>query len=498
MKKINFTKPKHHINKPLQLNSVIKSEDQSDDILALGVDKTVKYIPRNSLNNTPQTLDQVLTNGNQSDKPIILKGLASQTELIGGAMEIVDTINGSIQYTGSSIAYTPISLNGYNALFFQKYTDGYASYMFPEHDTGSYTLVSTADLKTVAGESLIGSGDISIPTKSFQNLQQTLDNGDTAHAKIMLIGINNKGSFKANPDEAFIELLTDDGGSIVLTDSSYLNQITLSLDSNSPTINFSKDNIISKIKSNPENTIDQGIFYLPITAYSGVAQTLATLDDITLQKALENNAIANIDTPFIINNGSTGSFKMDDNGIHLRTIAPIPVSIGGNGNLFLSGANGGQIKMSTTMDITGNGLPVNISSNKLLKITGASGVEISEGSSSIKIKNNNLSIGDVAINITSNFITKVHGDGGLQLTSLSPVVIETPAPVDINSLYSPVTIKSGAAQVNLDAADIIDIVKGKLKITGIPVYSDNTDAISNGYEVDKVYKTPTGELRIVF
>lgn len=106
--------PKQYVNKPLQLNSVPKSEDSSDNILVQGADKTVKFISRDELNtaeqvntdwnsesglsqllNKPefktingesvlgngditfqesevQNLDQVLTEGNSTDKTITL------------------------------------------------------------------------------------------------------------------------------------------------------------------------------------------------------------------------------------------------------------------------------------------------------------------------------------------------------------------------------------------------------------------------------------------
>lgn len=375
-------------------------------------------------------------------------------------------------------------------------------------ESGTSQLLNKPTFKTINGKEILGTGDLIIKEESSPNLQVTLENG--AEATLGESNVKIMSSFKGNTVSSFrnqsgnqsaqIELRSDASTQILVQDD--LKSSEISIVSNNIKLQAFDLNVNGKFGAGGIEfglaTISQiGNAKITVPQNPGI-HTVAMTDDITLQKALETNAVANINTPLIINNSTAGSLTIDNNGIYLRSISPIPVSIGGNGDLFLSGAHGSQINMSNTMNIAANGLPLNISSDQLIKIAGTSGIEISEGSSSIKVKRNNLNIGDVGVNITSNFVTKVHGDGGLQLTSLSPVIVEAPAPVDIRSLYAPVTIKSEIAQVNLDAADCIDIVRGKLKITGIPMYNDNNDAISNDYEVDKVYKTPTGELRIVF
>jgi len=79
------------------------------------------------------------------------------------------------------------------------------------------------------------------------------------------------------------------------------------------------------------------------------------------------------------------------------------------------------------------------------------------------------------------------------------------APVDLGSqpLTTTGTISSGAitatGQVNVTSlsASGAATIAGLPKLTGLSVYANNAAAVSGGLAVNSVYKTATGELRIV-
>jgi hypothetical protein len=52
------------------------------------------------------------------------------------------------------------------------------------------------------------------------------------------------------------------------------------------------------------------------------------------------------------------------------------------------------------------------------------------------------------------------------------------------------------SNVTINPAEII-ISTGNLSLQNIPTYTDNAAALGAGYPVNSIYKTPTGEIRIV-
>ncbi|AYN05815.1 hypothetical protein [Flavobacterium sp. 140616W15] len=98
--------------KPLELDNVPASTSKSDSILARGVDKIIKWIPRSDLNGT-QNLDKTLANGNTTDKDIIISKdrfdstINNTISAIGLETEYIDkssTIKSTSRFGGNQIS----------------------------------------------------------------------------------------------------------------------------------------------------------------------------------------------------------------------------------------------------------------------------------------------------------------------------------------------------------------------------------------------------------
>jgi hypothetical protein len=227
--------PRQYINKPLKLNSVPKSENPSDNILVQGADKTVKFITRDELNtaeqvntdwnsesglsqllNKPefktingesvlgegditfqdgeaQNLDQVLTEGNATDKTITLfinganPAAATSVHSLTPYYNIIENRQVNIKSTQFSNAYkiehttAPFDQITYQTHFIGMYKDGVsnATY-FPSYtnDNGNSAFFPVS----VNGNFADKYGNITLSTGGGgdQDLKSVLDKGAVA------------------------------------------------------------------------------------------------------------------------------------------------------------------------------------------------------------------------------------------------------------------------------------------------------------------------------
>lgn len=101
MKNTNPKESKHHISKPLQLNSVPQSEDKLDSVLVRGADKIVKHVPRSQFSNgSTQTLQQVLDNGNILSSNSVI-AFPSTSIFSGNISMSSSTFNNQMDITGN-------------------------------------------------------------------------------------------------------------------------------------------------------------------------------------------------------------------------------------------------------------------------------------------------------------------------------------------------------------------------------------------------------------
>lgn len=91
--------PKQYVTKPLQLNSVPKSENPTDNILVQGTDKIVKFIPRNEFNSgigeisgTPNSITKFNASGNNLQESAITEEI--DRILINKSVEINSQLEG--------------------------------------------------------------------------------------------------------------------------------------------------------------------------------------------------------------------------------------------------------------------------------------------------------------------------------------------------------------------------------------------------------------------
>jgi hypothetical protein len=144
--------PKQYVSKPLKLNSVPRSENETVNILVQGADKTVKFIPRNEV--------EVNADWNANWGPA---QILNKPDIY--ALEQRDSDLQNQIYNKQDLLYS-----GYN-------------------------------IKTINGNSILGEGDIS----SVPNLQQVLATGSTAT-------INEEATIIANSDTGYSRFAINDEG----------------------------------------------------------------------------------------------------------------------------------------------------------------------------------------------------------------------------------------------------------------------------------------------
>jgi hypothetical protein len=109
---------------------------------------------------------------------------------------------------------------------------------------------------------------------------------------------------------------------------------------------------------------------------------------------------------------------------------------------------------------------------------------------------------------TPNQILKTNSSGNIQWGTVNSVLQS--APVDLGSqpltttgevstgaLTSTSLTSTGAASVASLASTGAVTIAGLPKLTGLSIYANNAAAVTGGLTVNSVYKTATGELRIV-
>lgn len=82
-------------------------------------------------------------------------------------------------------------------------------------------------------------------------------------------------------------------------------------------------------------------------------------------------------------------------------------------------------------------------------------------------------------------------DLGASNNDLHEVIMEV---IDTNT-NTDATVKAVVDQAN--GYTLVQLIADYINLVGLPVYNDNSSAVSNGVPVDCIYATPTGELRIV-
>lgn len=230
--------PTQYISKPLQLNSVPKSENPSDNILVQGADKTVKFITRDELNtaeqvntdwnsesglsqllNKPefktingesvlgegditfqdgeaQNLDQVLTEGNTTDKTITLfinganPAAATSVHSLTPYYNIIENRQVNMKSTQFNNAYkiehttAPFDQITYQTHFIGMYKDGVSNTTyFPSYksDNGNSAFFPVS----VNGKFADEHGNIEIE-RNNGNLDFTLESGNSSNKNIVL------------------------------------------------------------------------------------------------------------------------------------------------------------------------------------------------------------------------------------------------------------------------------------------------------------------------
>ncbi|BFM41718.1 hypothetical protein CFS9_03590 [Flavobacterium sp. CFS9] len=162
--------PKHCINKPLQLNSVSKSENTAYNILVQGIDKTVKFVPKEEIN-----FQNILNNGAENGATAtvaggyagILTGFSPYEKSIGFITHNEDYLksaelnlsNGSfsigaratnnscqLNYNYGTLEIQLIHENFMSRIEFQR-PMSHSTFTFPSRaEAGSYTVAMTSDL----------------------------------------------------------------------------------------------------------------------------------------------------------------------------------------------------------------------------------------------------------------------------------------------------------------------------------------------------------------
>jgi hypothetical protein len=105
-----------------------------------------------------------------------------------------------------------------------------------------------------------------------------------------------------------------------------------------------------------------------------------------------------------------------------------------------------------------------------------SSISISNGYSDLLFRNSSISVSSVNENISSSLF-------------IEPETRTTLGVYDSDNNNNNVEIKLSTAEITIDTVALF--------LPNIPTYADNAAAVADDYPVDGIYKTSTGELRIV-
>ncbi|MFH6947803.1 hypothetical protein ACHRV6_04880 [Flavobacterium sp. FlaQc-51] len=311
-------------------------------------------------------------------------------------------------------------------------------------ESGFSQLINKPEFKTINGEKIVGTGDISIIDSGSQNLQQTLNNGATAE-------FEDTAFIKLLDGEAFQKVVSWDflNDSQEAHFSSNVSNFSNSIKNGSKStsiIQQSNELILAKTQDTEDGTfqnkLDLGIptsysrFTLPSKEEDG-NYTIATLDDVvgenglTLKKILENGSEGRIDKDVILgftalDNTSWSTIVFRDEIQENATGVGIATSGSFDVNAKHIGLNTPFGSISTGYNNQTNIFEIHANSSKLSLRGGAGGVEIWGDGKEVKISGSDY--GDGAIQMLSTMSA-----GKITNRLNQELKIETQTALNINS-----------------------------------------------------------------
>ncbi|WP_017498038.1 hypothetical protein [Flavobacterium sp. WG21] len=420
MKNTNPKESKHHISKPLQLNSVPQSEDKLDSVLVRGADKIVKHVPRSQFSNgSTQTLQQVLDNGGDyhfsTPGAIIDIGVGisnggfsvrntnpsteSQIHAILGSLTL--GVKNTISGTGWSLG-SPFNPTSYEVRSFSDFWHTTLKFQ----DQNNYTGNSVLTIPNKVGDHTIATlADIP------QTLQQTLDNGNILNSRSVI-------SFPR---------LSIFNGNISMNSNPFTNQ----MDVTGNTIENNEDH--SRFEANSDkiklvNSIEPGgLIFSPTYDGTGTTYTNATspvngggvkqVIPVSVNSITPDPITGNINLPInlqtvIDNQGrATGEFTLDSEGLTSNT------RVAGGTIDFKEGNHFGSISPTALVQTYNNNEEVLLLANGNLKF------EWDGGRKSLNLSLRNLKDG----NLNVKFPNKASGNYNLMyredLATYNPTTI---------------------------------------------------------------------------
>ncbi len=311
-----------------------------------------------------------------------------------------------------------------------------------------------------------------------QDLQQTLENGGTANIQITLIGKDGSTDY-AIYDRAGMFL--DDMAGLGRISNYYNGIIKFDDVINGGAISIASPNTFS-------NTTEYTF------ADKGGAHTIAAIDDITLQKALDNGATATAISNFSVA-GTNGQISVNSNGAELSAQAwgalninstgiqlnnrgnsnPIILN-GGTPGIQLNGHMGSWLKLKSDVVefrsnqgmniINQSSTPININNlGDKVNISGQSGIDLISGNGSIYLG------APMGINLGSSGDVKIVSNDTLRLETTNKLVqIGTQIKLKSSGAPNEIIVNDDTGSINIESQ-----ASGvKIKSTGGAVSITNT------------------------
>lgn len=345
-----------YFSKPLELERVPASTSKSDSVLVRGTDKIMKFVPRSEFGGSAKTFDEVLGAGPiATDKAAIWRyspeggaGASGVTAIGPMLVQLQDQTKVPDSVKTATIDPTGINIQGlsnnayasdlkWDRLMFsnRSLADNSDTFTFihTREDNGTDPVQTVVKLPKNTGEYYLPltingypadrTGNIEISGGGSQDLQSvlntgmggyvngdyniSLNNGDYPNTKSLLLNPNNLDISYNSQTQALLYQGSDSGAGTI---NKYYGALALSI-ADFPADEFGnfpnrRSSILLANPDSEENTsggINYGKYFLPVNDNSNTIKTLATEDQITLQKAVDNNNIIDDNSSIICGEG---------------------------------------------------------------------------------------------------------------------------------------------------------------------------------------------------